>query len=63
MSELDSKRREHLLQIVSGHQVFMTGTDKEHMFDNEVEAAKITGAETKRPINYYYVKAGKVTPV
>lgn len=62
MSELDSKRREHLLQIVSGHQVFMTGTDKEHMFENDKEPADFSGTETKQSINYYYVKGGKVTP-
>lgn len=63
MSELDSKRREHLLKIVSGHQVFMTGTDKEHMFENTKDSPEIAAADPERAINYYYVEKGSVRPV
>ena len=58
MSELDSNRRERLLEIVKGHQVFMTGTDKEHMFENKLSE----GSEAVQSLNFYYVKAGTVTP-
>ncbi|NLV98721.1 MAG: DNA replication/repair protein RecF [Clostridiaceae bacterium] len=63
MSELDSKRRDNLLKIVSGHQVFMTGTDKEHMFENVSDSTEISPAESKQAITYYYVEDGSVSPL
>ncbi len=60
MSELDSKRRERLLEIVKGHQVFMTGTDKEHMFEND--SWKLSNNEQMQAINFYFVEAGIVSP-
>lgn len=63
MSELDSKRRERLLEIVKDHQVFMTGTDKEHMFENNDDPTQFLTGGQERSMYFYYVKAGSVTPV
>lgn len=62
MSELDLSRRRRLLEIIRGHQVFMTGTDREHMFPilREMEGEGRDEAAGGAPV-FYHVKNGHVT--
>lgn len=61
MSELDSKRRSQLLEIVREHQVFLTGTDRGQMFENyEVSRSAAAGEVPEKMIKYYFVRAGTV---
>ena len=39
MSELDEKRRRSLFEVVSGHQVFITCTDRHQLFIHKEDTA------------------------
>ncbi|NLA71303.1 MAG: DNA replication/repair protein RecF [Clostridiaceae bacterium] len=63
MSELDVSRRSQLMEVIRGHQVFITCTDPDQIFLPKIpgEASSFV-PEWNSPVRLYSVKAGTVKP-
>ncbi|MGI6157235.1 MAG: DNA replication/repair protein RecF [Saccharofermentanales bacterium] len=61
MSELDQSRRARLLEVIAGHQVFITCTDPDQAVGTD--ATHLCDIDWPGPIHFYRVHRGTVTPV
>lgn len=61
MSELDESRRARLMEVVQGHQVFITCTDPGQIAADGGAGGCATG--WSGPLHYYQVRQGKINPL